>query len=1216
MSGVVRTIGKIAGAVAAVASVIPGGQLIAGIAGGIAAVASIAVGPSFPPARGSSSDVVITENAPTPIGFGRSYIGGNLIYREGYGNNGDIPNEYQAQAFVYSNGPIDAIEQYFADFSPITFNGNEANGYYRDFLFMDSQLGAKPESNALALNYGGANRWTSRHGLSGYAAALYNMRFDPDGERFAGRLPAFGVVGRWNKCYDIRLDSTYQGGNGSHRLDNPATHGWSQNPATVAMQWVLGWFTDGLLDFGVGLPIDAIITEQFITLANICDANGWTVNGNAYQPDDDWDVLQNILAAGGAQAVWIGGRLGVKYNAPRIAIDTVTEDDLGSGEVSVQDGTDWAARLNTIIPRYRQPSGQWNYVDAQEVAVQEYIDQDGEVKEDGLQFNYVTDVNQAAQLAAYALVNARELGPIAMTLGERYMDYSVGDVLNVDLSLIDDRLNGIDCIIESATPDYANMQLQVIMRAETSDKHEFALGRADTPPPTPALVGGETYDSVAFRNRERQVDLGSENVIGTLPVDKAVPELINENVPSSQNLRGFGDVTITGSSFLRNSGGFANNTGVQHFERMSGGWKISAQITVFNRRLRLFGYTDFVPSDNVDALDLPEHNILYQGNGALTVIGAHFSEANHSEIVVGDIISLEYTGTQYIVRLNGEVIANPRNGFGITPPENQRLIPTITSRQNGAAAANIRVESTGNNSFAVLEGEGAPVPNATSNTFLTATHEDVILSANRWTLSSAGADRGIRTSRLRGGCFFEFTLNSNATHFIILSEQQVSSRNDRGDFSIQINNYNSIWAVVDGQAVSFNAVPAFGEADRLGIGYDSAKWFVTLNGAIVYTTPAIAGLELEASMYTAHPAASDIWLFEGITWLPYNDASFEALGDLGFGRSDIITPEGISLSFFGRDYGASATEEEVANHILEPSIEDAATRAQYENVDGAPTNLGDLDGDADTKLAGIQDNADVTAAAIPFHEPAAQTININADSNGMVLDGQYQTNYIFKRFRGSTNVTSSSLWTIENEVNCSATVSDGVAQLTNLTSRNASFVVRSVSDGFTINTTVIVNRNDAAPSNGVSSTGGTSASSSRQYTTNHIAADGFDILSDVLEVQTGSNGQIDFAVNLDVDVNAEAPEQPSGWGLIAQWEYRLGGVGAWQSAGNTFTENTRPKVNDAGEFFISSTGSMQANVVLTGLNVNSPYQARLVGRINSGPRRNLFFNGPRSAQGS
>src|SRR3546814_3942415 len=58
-------------------------------------------------------------------------------------------------------------------------------------------------------------------------------------------------------------------------------------------------------------------------------------------------------------------------------------------------------RLNTILPKYRSADHNWEMTQAEAVTVSEYVTEDGEERSAEWPFNFVKDVDQAAQLAAY-----------------------------------------------------------------------------------------------------------------------------------------------------------------------------------------------------------------------------------------------------------------------------------------------------------------------------------------------------------------------------------------------------------------------------------------------------------------------------------------------------------------------------------------------------------------------------------------------------------------------------------------------------------------------------------------------------------------------------------------------------------------------------------------------------------------------------------------------
>ncbi|KAK0349128.1 hypothetical protein LTR94_034398, partial [Friedmanniomyces endolithicus] len=93
------------------------------------------------------------------------------------------------------------------------------------------------------------------------------------------------ITFRGLKVYDPRLDSTYPGGSGSHRLNNAATWTYSANPILWALKWTLGLWEGPTgkgapqVDYqvgGIGAKLSGIDVPAFVAAANVADANGWT----------------------------------------------------------------------------------------------------------------------------------------------------------------------------------------------------------------------------------------------------------------------------------------------------------------------------------------------------------------------------------------------------------------------------------------------------------------------------------------------------------------------------------------------------------------------------------------------------------------------------------------------------------------------------------------------------------------------------------------------------------------------------------------------------------------------------------------------------------------------------------------------------------------------------------------------------------------------------
>lgn len=501
MSKALKTIGVIAGVVALVAgTLVTGGALgvvaasvaatastVATIAGTIAGVAALGAQllTKPPPARGSITQVTVASDPPQPYLMGESYFGGVLRHDAGYGATlKKVPNPYRGMVIVYSGcGPLEALVEPQVDFTTI-------GAYYSGFLALASQLGAAPESAALVPPLSAPMPgWSNSSKLSGQASILWNFKFDKDGKVFSSGLPVLGAVWKGVKVYDPRLDSTYPGGSGAQRIANEATWTWSDNPALHALAYAYGRHQNGVLVMGVGLSVEAIRVADFVTLANVCEANGWRLSGVISEPGDRWANLKEILSAGAAEPVFAGGLLSLRIRAPHVALDTITAADLTDASVSITAMQSYRDRLNTVVPKYRSPAHNWELVSATQVQVSTYLAEDGEEMVEELAWGLVRDVDQATQLAAYRLVEGRELGPITLTCGPRLRAFRPGECLALDLP---EQGLSLDAIILTREVDPATMAVTFTLVGESAAKHAYALGRTGTPPPTPAL--GQTAE--------------------------------------------------------------------------------------------------------------------------------------------------------------------------------------------------------------------------------------------------------------------------------------------------------------------------------------------------------------------------------------------------------------------------------------------------------------------------------------------------------------------------------------------------------------------------------------------------------------------------------------------------------------------------------------------------------------------------------------------------
>lgn len=490
MAKAVKTIGVIAGAVAlaatGVGAIAAAGSALAATAGTVAGIATVVSGVATLgaqalakplPARGSITQILIDPDAPQPYVMGEGYFAGVLRHDTGYGATlKKVPNPYRFMPVVYSGGgPVESISPR-TDFAAVS-------SWYSGFLYTDTQLGACPEANALSPQWSGTPGWSSSSKLSGQAAIGWSLKFDKDGKRFAGGLPVMGAYGQWVKVYDPRLDSTFPGGSGTHRIDDESTFEYSDNPALHAGTYAYGRYQNGVRTMGMGLAADAIDWAVIAAWANVCEANDWTMFGVVYEPGNRWANLKDICFAGGAEPVALG-QLTFRYRAPATALDTITDDDLTEDEQSVMAMQSFRDRINTGIAKYRSPAHNYEMVDAEPVVNSTFLTEDGEEKRETWPCNFVTDEDQASQLVAYHIWDSRELAPITLTCKPRLRAYRPGECLHIDLPEL-----GLDtkAIILRRELDPTTMKVRLELMGETSAKHAYCLGLTGTAPPTPAI---------------------------------------------------------------------------------------------------------------------------------------------------------------------------------------------------------------------------------------------------------------------------------------------------------------------------------------------------------------------------------------------------------------------------------------------------------------------------------------------------------------------------------------------------------------------------------------------------------------------------------------------------------------------------------------------------------------------------------------------------------
>jgi len=474
---------------------------ITAVGSGLAAIGSMTAKAPKTTNAGDQTEWKLESDAGIPYPIGRTYTAGVIRHIDAYGSK----RIYRSIVIVYGGaGPIQGFESFQADDAPVNFAGAGATGYYAGWMWLSTQLGQAPEAAALTPPFPGFPKWGPSSKLSGYAASILTLKYDKDGKVYSAGTPKFGAVLNGVRVYDARQDSTYPGGDGPCRFGDEATYvggGAANNPWCHALTYAIGRRQNGKLVIGVGLPRRGIDIAAYVAAANVADANGWTIGGVTYDVGDGakWNNLKQMCQAGGGEPIHVGAKLSCKVSAPRVSIGNLTANDLADGRISIPAMLSRRERINGIVPRYRSEANKWEIVPANVIRVAAYVEQDKGQRTKEVEYALCQDVDQAAQLAAYDIVNAREFGPIVIPCKPRMWYYRPGDAIT--LTLPDQGLDGQLAVILNRKLNVATGAVELTLASETLEKHAFALGMTGIAPPTPSLTDPADLDQAVADDR-------------------------------------------------------------------------------------------------------------------------------------------------------------------------------------------------------------------------------------------------------------------------------------------------------------------------------------------------------------------------------------------------------------------------------------------------------------------------------------------------------------------------------------------------------------------------------------------------------------------------------------------------------------------------------------------------------------------------------------------
>lgn len=462
MSGVLKTIGTIAGIAGAVLLAVPtaGTSLLglsaigAGFLGTALTVTAMvsSVGssllagrPEIPSVSAATTDrlnVSIDLNTPRKIIFGHTAMATDLRDQELTDDQ-----TYLHRFIVAAAHSVQSIEELWFDDKLAWSASGGITADYAGYL----DVTVRTEGNAgNAINISG--RMGSSRRFTGCAYLHVRYRLTGTNKKsespFAQTIPTrVTIIGRGAAIYDPRLDSTVPGGSGPQRANDQSTWTWNENaarnPALQLLWYYLGWRIhnpvtgEWLLSVGKGVPPRRLNLASFITAANLCDetvikADGGTEaryrsDGIFSEGDPTRTVTDQLKASMNAELDDVDGkiRITVLHNDLATPVCDLTTDDV-IGAFTWNQTAPLTDTFNILRGTFVDPASLFQTPDFPQI---EMPSPDGLDRIETIDFSTVQSVGQAQRLAKQRLARMLYSGTFTAEFSHRAWKAAKNDIV-------------------------------------------------------------------------------------------------------------------------------------------------------------------------------------------------------------------------------------------------------------------------------------------------------------------------------------------------------------------------------------------------------------------------------------------------------------------------------------------------------------------------------------------------------------------------------------------------------------------------------------------------------------------------------------------------------------------------------------------------------------------------------------------------------------------
>jgi len=372
------------------------------------------------------------------IGVGLFATAGQEIFAAAFGE----ANKTFVRVVQLSDFAIDGVSRVLIDdeWCNLTGNNNSQQGHtvtgkHEGFIRIKIYKGFNGQTADTYLVQQAGGRWTSKHKGAGLAYAIIYVTYD---QEKMNSLPHFLFECK-GVCYDPRKDTT-AGGNGAQRWNNPDTWGYCDNPVVQVYNYARGFYRNGEMIMGKGMPASDLPLGSWMQAMNVCDeiegsdkryrAGMIFHSGDGVQHRDNLEPLLNACA--GAYVERVDGDVPL-VGMTQASVATLNHDDLiVDASHSYRPKRPRSELVNAVHGTYNDPEKAWEAVAYPAQTDAGALTADGERHAIQLDFRAVFDASQAARLARSALRENRYQKQRTVTVRPRWIVLEVGDWIDLD----------------------------------------------------------------------------------------------------------------------------------------------------------------------------------------------------------------------------------------------------------------------------------------------------------------------------------------------------------------------------------------------------------------------------------------------------------------------------------------------------------------------------------------------------------------------------------------------------------------------------------------------------------------------------------------------------------------------------------------------------------------------------------------------------------------